>query len=260
MSEPIPCGTISSPASSGVAPPDRLPVQREQEEHPEHERAERRGHRRARAESAVGEQAEVQERIAAESPGVQDERRHERDARHERADRRRTGAAARGRAREPVGQEGESGRQQQQAADVQSPARQALLVRHDPQPEHERDEAERHVDEEEPPPGHLADQQPAQDRPERRAAEVHERDDRQHLADPPRVDRRTTIACATGRTSPPPSPCRTRAAMSDSADQAIPHSTDPQRNAVSEPSQTRRVPKRSLAQPASGMTAVSDSR
>ena len=73
-------------------------------------------------------------------------------------------------------------------------------------------------------------------------------------------DRRTTIACATGSTSPPPSPCSTRATMSDSADHARPHSTDPHRNAVSAPSQTRRVPNRSLAQPVSGMTAVSDSR
>ena len=73
-------------------------------------------------------------------------------------------------------------------------------------------------------------------------------------------DRRTTIACATGSTSPPPSPCSTRAAMSDSADHATPQRIDPHRKAVSEPSQTRRVPKRSLAQPVSGMTAVSDSR
>ncbi len=73
-------------------------------------------------------------------------------------------------------------------------------------------------------------------------------------------DRRTTIACATGSTSPPPSPCSTRAAMRLSADHARPHSTEPHRKAVSAPSQTRRVPKRSLAHPVSGMTAVSDSR
>ena len=93
-----------------------------------------------------------------------DERRDEPDAEDERADRHRVDAAARGRAREAVGQQRQSGREQQEPAHVQAPARQALLVRHDPQPEHERDEAERHVDEEQPAPGHLADQQAAEDR------------------------------------------------------------------------------------------------
>ena len=48
--------------------------------------------------------------------------------------------------------------------------------------------------------------------------------------------------------------------MSDSAVRARPHSADPHVNASARTSHTRRVPNRSLAQPVSGMTAVSDSR
>ena len=64
----------------------------------------------------------------------------------------------------------------------------------------------------------------------------------------------------TGITRPPPSPCSTRNAISAPADQARPHSSDPSANAATAPMKTRRVPNRSTAQPATGMTAAIASR
>ena len=71
---------------------------------------------------------------------------------------------------------------------------------------------------------------------------------------------RARIVMPTGITSPPPRPCRTRNAISDPADHASPHSSDPPANAATADMNTRRVPKRSTAQPASGITAASASR
>jgi hypothetical protein len=48
--------------------------------------------------------------------------------------------------------------------------------------------------------------------------------------------------------------------MRVSADQAAAQSAEPARNDASATSHTRRAPNRSLAQPASGITAVSESR
>ena len=55
-------------------------------------------------------------------------------------------------------------------------------------------------------------------------------------------------------------PAATRKAISDPADHASPHSSEPTRKAVTATMNTRRVPKRSTAQPASGITAASASR
>ena len=64
----------------------------------------------------------------------------------------------------------------------------------------------------------------------------------------------------TGITIPPPRPCSTRNAISEPADHASPHSSDPPANAATAVMNTRRVPKRSTAQPASGITDASASR
>ena len=68
------------------------------------------------------------------------------------------------------------------------------------------------------------------------------------------------IVIPTGITIPPPRPCRTRNAISEPADHASPHSSDPTAKAATAAMNTRRVPKRSTAQPASGITAAIASR
>ena len=72
-------------------------------------------------------------------------------------------------------------------------------------------------------------------------------------------------ACArviipTGMTIPPATPCKTRKAMSDSALQARPHSALVATNPATTVIQTRLGPKRSAAQPVSGMTVASARR
>ena len=59
-----------------------------------------------------------------------------------------------------------------------------------------------------------------------------------------------------GMIMPPPRPCRTRNAMSDPADHARPDRTDPARKSPIESMYRRLVPKRSAAQPVSGMTVA----
>ena len=59
---------------------------------------------------------------------------------------------------------------------------------------------------------------------------------------------------------PPPKPCRTRKKISDSADQASPHSALPMPNSATEIIQIRFEPKRSVIQPVSGITVASASR
>jgi uncharacterized membrane protein len=59
---------------------------------------------------------------------------------------------------------------------------------------------------------------------------------------------------------PPPKPWRTRNTISDSADQASPHSADATPNSATEIIQMRLAPKRSDAQPVSGITVASASR
>ena len=68
---------------------------------------------------------------------------------------------------------------------------------------------------------------------------------------------RARIVIPTGITSPPPRPCRTRKAISEPALQASPHSSEPTRKALTANMKVRRVPKRSLAQPASPITEAS---
>src|SRR4051812_9938310 len=71
---------------------------------------------------------------------------------------------------------------------------------------------------------------------------------------------RARIVIPTGITIPPPSPCSTRNAISVPADQASPHSADPQTKTATAVMNTRRAPKRSTAQPVNGITAESASR
>ena len=63
-----------------------------------------------------------------------------------------------------------------------------------------------------------------------------------------------------GMIIPPARPCRTRKAISDSALHAAPHSALVATNAVTVVIHTRRAPKRSAAQPVSGITVASASR
>ena len=63
-----------------------------------------------------------------------------------------------------------------------------------------------------------------------------------------------------GMIIPPAIPCRTRKAMSDSALQAKPHSALVATKAATIVIHTRRGPKRSAAQPVSGITVASASR
>jgi hypothetical protein len=63
-----------------------------------------------------------------------------------------------------------------------------------------------------------------------------------------------------GMIMPPASPCRARKAISDSALHATPHSALVATNADTAVIQTRRGPKRSAAQPVSGMTVARASR
>jgi hypothetical protein len=64
----------------------------------------------------------------------------------------------------------------------------------------------------------------------------------------------------TGMIMPPPKPCNTRKTISDSADHASPHSADPMPNSATEVIHTCLAPKRSDAQPVSGITVASASR
>jgi hypothetical protein len=59
---------------------------------------------------------------------------------------------------------------------------------------------------------------------------------------------------------PPPKPCRNRKTISDSGDQARPHSADATPNSATEIIHIRSAPKRSDAQPVSGITVASASR
>jgi hypothetical protein len=63
----------------------------------------------------------------------------------------------------------------------------------------------------------------------------------------------------TGMIMPPPMPCRTRKAMSDSVDQARPQSTEPSVNRTTEAIHRRLAPNLPAAQPETGMTAASAS-
>ena len=70
---------------------------------------------------------------------------------------------------------------------------------------------------------------------------------------------RVRIVMPAGMIMPPPNPCRMRNAISDSADQARPDSTDPSANSTIEIMYSRLVPNRSAAQPVSGITVASAS-
>jgi hypothetical protein len=63
-----------------------------------------------------------------------------------------------------------------------------------------------------------------------------------------------------GMIMPPARPCMTRKAISDSALHATPHSALVATNAATTVIHTRRGPKRSAAQPVSGITVASESR
>ena len=70
---------------------------------------------------------------------------------------------------------------------------------------------------------------------------------------------RVRIVMPRGISMPPPSPCRTRKAINDSADHAAPESSEPARKSVIESRYRRLVPKRSAAQPVAGITVASAS-
>ncbi len=67
------------------------------------------------------------------------------------------------------------------------------------------------------------------------------------------------IVMPAGMIMPPPRPCRTRKPISDSADHAMPDSAEPARKRPIEMMYKRLVPKRSAAQPVSGITVASAS-
>ena len=70
---------------------------------------------------------------------------------------------------------------------------------------------------------------------------------------------RVRIVMPAGMIMPPPKPWRMRKKISDSADQARPDSTEPSANSAIEVMYSRLVPKRSAAQPVSGITVASAS-
>ena len=71
---------------------------------------------------------------------------------------------------------------------------------------------------------------------------------------------RARIDCPTGSSMPPPTPCNTRNKMSELADQAKPQRLEPITNSVIEVIQIRLAPKRSTAQPLTGVTRARASR
>ena len=70
---------------------------------------------------------------------------------------------------------------------------------------------------------------------------------------------RVRIVMPAGISMPPPRPCRTRNAISDSADHARPDRIEPHRNRASDSMYSRFVPNRSAAQPVIGITVASAS-
>ena len=68
------------------------------------------------------------------------------------------------------------------------------------------------------------------------------------------------ISWPIGRIMPPPTPCRTRNAISSLVDVASPQRAEPAVNKISEVTYTRLAPNRRAAQPVTGITAASDSR
>ena len=71
---------------------------------------------------------------------------------------------------------------------------------------------------------------------------------------------RARIVIPTGITIPPPSPCSARNAISEPADHASPHSSELAAKVATAVMNTVRVPNRSTAHPATGITAASASR
>ena len=71
---------------------------------------------------------------------------------------------------------------------------------------------------------------------------------------------RARIDWPTGSSMPPPMPWRTRKKMRESADQASPQRLDPITKRAVEPIQMTFAPKRSTAQPVTGVTMASASR
>ena len=67
------------------------------------------------------------------------------------------------------------------------------------------------------------------------------------------------IVMPSGISMPPPSPCRTRNAMSELMSQAVAQSAEPRVNSAIAVRYSRLVPNRSAAQPVSGMTVASAS-
>ena len=77
-------------------------------------------------------------------------------------------------------------------------------------------------------------------------------------ARPPAARRRRV--CRIGSISPPPMPCSTRKAISDSTFHATPQSIDPARNITSEISHMRLAPNRPTSHPVAGIAIASASR
>ena len=63
---------------------------------------------------------------------------------------------------------------------------------------------------------------------------------------------RNSMACPTGTSMPPPTPCRIRAPMSIHISVASPHSTDARVNSTMASSKVRLLPNRSAIQPEEG--------
>src|SRR5262249_21932052 len=146
------------------------------------------------------------------------------------------------------------GGEQRQPAQVEPLAELRLRLRQQPLRNEHRRHSDRQVDEEDPAPAPPVDDQPA---------EARAQDGTSSIGTPKRLITRpircgpatcARIVWPTGRISPAPRPCRMRKPIKEPIDQATPASREPVMKRRSEQSQTRLAPKRSVAQPLSGMT------
>ncbi len=243
---------------------DFLVVERHQDHRAEQRRAERERRERRGREDAVRVQADVEQRaldaqrVPAEDAAIS--RSPASDRRED--DRRRQAGVGRAELGEAVD---DRARRRSRAAPGRArrgarprPIRSAGCIR---QPSDEREEADRHVDEEDPRPV-----QALEDRARRRPARGSGRASRASRRPPSRGPSAAgpatwaMISCATGMIMPPPAPCSTRNSTSSVVLVAIAHSAEPTVNSTSEIMYTRFAPNRRAAQPVIGITAASDSR
>src|SRR5262249_52019911 len=112
---------------------------------------------------------------------------------------------------------------------------------------------------EDPAPARVVDDQPADRRAEDRRQHRRHRDDAHHAPHALRPAAAAIIICPTGRSIPPPIPCRTRNKISCVVEPANPQSAEPAVKRTSERRYKRRGPKRRAAHPVTGITAASAS-